>query len=140
MTSYDSNNIFGRILRGDMPCHRVYEDSEVLAFMDVMPQTDGHTLVIPKSGSRDLLDADPEVLAATIRRVQKVAGAVKSAMGADGVRIMQFNGAAAGQTVFHLHFHIMPMYDGAKVRPHGGPMADHGLLAEQARKIAAALK
>ncbi|RDE09798.1 HIT family protein [Pelagibacterium lacus] len=139
MTAYDPDNIFGKILKGEIPSHKVYEDDETLAFMDVMPQSQGHTLVIPKSGSRNLLDAEPEVLAGLIRKTQTVARAVKSAMAADGLRIMQFNEAAAGQTVFHLHFHIIPIYEGVPLKPHSGDMADHSLLATQAEKIRALL-
>lgn len=139
MSSYDPDNIFGKILRGEIPCHKVYEDDDVLCFMDVMPQSKGHTLVIPKTGSRNLLDADPAVLATTIQRVQTIAIAVKKALNADGLRIVQFNEEAAGQTVFHLHFHILPIYAGIPVKPHSGAMADNAELAEQAKLIAAAL-
>lgn len=139
MDAYDPGNIFGKILRGDIPCHRIYEDDDVLAFMDVMPQSKGHALVIPKVGSRNLLDANPAVLATTIERVQTIAQAVKTAMKADGLRVVQFNEAAAGQTVFHLHFHIIPMYEGVALKPHGGDMADNAVLAAQAKQIAAAL-
>jgi histidine triad (HIT) family protein len=100
--SYDTNNIFGKILRGEIPCHKVYEDADTLAFMDVMPQATGHTLVVPKSGSRNLLDADPAVLAAVMPVVQTVARAAKQAFAADGITVIQFNEPAAGQTVFHL--------------------------------------
>lgn len=139
MDAYDPDNIFGKILRGEIPCHRVYEDDDVLAFMDVMPQSSGHTLVVPRTGSRNLLDAHPAVLAATIERVQDIAKAVKKAMNADGIRIAQFNEAVAGQTVFHLHFHIIPMYEGVTLKPHSGDMADNDVLAAQAKQIAAAL-
>ncbi|PZF75233.1 HIT family protein [Aestuariivirga litoralis] len=137
--SYDTNNIFAKILRGEIPCHKVYEDEHTLAFMDVMPQADGHTLVIPKMPSRNLLDADPRALGALMAAVQKVANAAKQAFGAEGVLIQQFNESAAGQTVFHLHVHILPRHGGVALRPHTGKMADHAMLAEQAARIRAAL-
>jgi len=137
--TYDSNNIFAKILRGEIPSTKVYEDEHTLAFMDVMPQSDGHTLVIPKAGSMGLEDTDPEVLARLIRSVQKIAPRVRDAMGADGFRIAQFNGAAAGQTVFHLHVHIIPMWDGVGLRPHSGKMADPAVLNGHAEKIRAKL-
>src|SRR6476661_3167992 len=104
--TYDSGNIFAKILRGEIPSARVYEDDDVVAFMDVMPQGTGHTLVVPKAASRNLLDADPATLARLIAAVQKVARAAKTAFAADGVTVMQFNEPAAGQSVFHLHFHV----------------------------------
>ncbi len=137
--SYDDSNIFARILRGEIPCHKVYEDEHTLAFMDVMPQANGHTLVIPKSASRNLLDADPEALGALMAAVQKVANAVRMAFGAEGILIQQFNEPAAGQTVFHLHFHVLPRSTGVPLHAHSGRMADHALLAEHAEKIRAAL-
>lgn len=133
--SYDPSNIFAKILRGEIPCHKIYEDEHTLAFMDVMPQVDGHCLVIPKKGSRGLLDTDPEVLAMVMPVVQKVAKAAVAATGADGFQIRQYNGPAAGQTVFHLHFHILPVKEGVPIKPHSGQMADHGMLAQQAAKI-----
>lgn len=133
--TYDPNNIFAKILRGEIPSHKVYEDEHNLAFMDVMPQVDGHTLVIPKVGSRNLLDADPAVVGRLMAAVQKVARAAKAAFGAEGVLIQQFNEAAAGQTVFHLHFHVLPRLEGVALRPHSGKMADHTLLAKHAEMI-----
>ena len=112
MSGYDDNNIFAKILRGEIPSHRVYEDDKVVAFMDVMPQAEGHTLVVPKAPSRNILDADPATLAALIPVVQKVAIAAKKAFDADGITILQFNEAPAGQSVFHLHFHVVPRKDG----------------------------
>lgn len=138
--SYDTSNIFARILRGEIPCHKVYEDQHTLAFMDVMPQADGHTLVIPKSPSRNLLDADPAALGPLMASVQKVANAVCKAFGAEGILIQQFNEPAAGQTVFHLHFHILPRSAGTALRPHSGKMADHAILADHAARIRAALE
>lgn len=137
--SYDPANIFARILRGEIPCHKVYEDEATLAFMDVMPQSDGHCLIVPKTPARNLLDADSAQLAAVIATTQKIARAAKAAFGADGILVQQFNEAPAGQTVFHLHFHVIPRYDGIALRAHGGPMADHGLLAGHAEKLKAAL-
>jgi histidine triad (HIT) family protein len=137
--TYDTNNIFAKILRGEIPCHRVYEDDAVLAFMDVMPQAEGHLLVIPKAPSRNLLDADPATFASLMPVVQKLAKAAKQAFSADGISIAQFNEPAAGQTVYHLHFHIIPRRDGAGLRPHSGEMEDHGVLAANAEKIKALL-
>jgi histidine triad (HIT) family protein len=139
MIAYDPNNIFAKILRGEIPSHKIFEDEAVLAFMDVMPQVDGHCLVIPKTPSRGLLDAKPEVIATLMAAVQKVAAAAVKGLGADGFQIRQFNEAPAGQTVFHLHFHILPMREGVPLKPHSGKMADHAILAEQAKRIIAAL-
>jgi histidine triad (HIT) family protein len=137
--SYDPSNIFAKILKGEMPCHKVYEDDTALVMMDIFPQSRGHTLVIPKSPSRNLLDADPAALAAVIPLVQRVANAVKAATNADGIRLAQFNEAPAGQTVFHLHFHIIPAYEGAALAPHAGGKADDAELAALAKDIAAKL-
>ena len=139
MTAYDPNNIFAKILRGEIPCEKLYEDESTLAFMDVMPQADGHVLVIPKSPARNILDIQPDVLSALIQRVQKLAVAVKKAMAADGVVVTQFNEPASGQTVFHIHFHVIPRWTGVALRPHSGKMADFALLKAQAEKIRAAL-
>lgn len=138
--TYDPTNIFGKILRGELPAHKVYEDDTALVMMDIFPQSRGHALVIPKAASRNLLDADPAALAAVVPLVQRVAKAVKVATGADGVRVAQFNEAAAGQTVFHLHFHIIPVYEGVALGTHaGGGRADDGELIALAKDIAAAL-
>ncbi|KQX42734.1 HIT family hydrolase [Devosia sp. Root436] len=137
--SYDPSNIFGKILRGEIPAHRVYEDDTVLVMMDIFPQSRGHCLVIPKAPSRNLLDADPATLSAVMPLVQKVAKAVRAATGADGIRLAQFNEAPAGQTVFHLHFHVIPVYEGVALGAHGGGKADDAELAALARDIAAAL-
>lgn len=138
-TAYDPNNIFGKILRGEIPAHKVYEDEHTLAFMDVMPQGEGHTLVIPKAPSRGLLDAQPETLAALMHSVQTVARAVKAAFDADGLTIFQFNEPAGGQTVFHLHLHIIPRREGVPLKRHEGGMADPEILAGHAARIRAAL-
>ncbi len=139
MTAYDPNNLVAKILAGDIPSVKLYEDENTLAFMDVMPQAPGHLLVIPKTGSRNLLDADPTVLAKLIQVVQKLANAAKDAFDADGVYVAQFNEPAAGQTVFHLHFHVIPRHEGVPLKPHAGGMADVDVLKAHAEKIKAAL-
>ena len=136
---YDPSNIFARILRGEIPAHKIYEDADTLAFMDVMPQSDGHVLVIPKVASTGLDDTDPEVLAKLIRVVQTLAPKIRDVMGATGYRLAQFNGADAGQTVFHLHFHIIPMYAGVALRPHTGKMGDQTAIRGHAVNIRAAI-
>jgi histidine triad (HIT) family protein len=141
MTStYDPDNIFAKILRGEIPSTRVYESDSVIAFMDVMPQAEGHTLVVPKAASRNLLDADPAGLGPLMAVVQKIARAVKQAFKADGVTVVQFNEPAAGQTVFHLHFHVIPRFDGVPLRPHSGKMEEAAVLQANAEKIRAALR
>lgn len=132
---YDSDNIFAKILRGEAPAFKVFENEHALAFMDVMPQVDGHTLVIPKDTCEDLFDADPVVLGETIQVVQTVAGAVIKAFDAPGAMIAQLNGSAAGQTVFHLHFHIMPRFKGLEFRMHARDMEDFGKLENHAARI-----
>lgn len=137
--SYDPSNIFAKILRGEIPAHKVYEDDIALVMMDIFPQSRGHVLVIPKAASRNLLDADPAALSALMPLVQKLANAVKAATNADGIRLAQFNEAPAGQTVFHLHFHLIPVYEGIALGAHGGGQADNDELAALAREIAAKL-
>ena len=137
--TYDNTNIFAKILRGEIPCHKVYEDEHALAFMDVMPMVDGHCLVVPKLASRGLIDADAAALAQLMPVVQKVAKAAVAAMGADGFQLRQYNETAAGQTVFHLHFHILPVKEGVALKAHTGKMADHAVLAQQAEAIKSAL-
>jgi histidine triad (HIT) family protein len=137
--SYDPDNIFAKILRGTIPCTKVYEDTEVLAFMDVMPQADGHTLVIPKHAARGLLDLPVEKLAILIARTQMIAAAVVNGMQADGFSIMQFNEAAGGQTVFHVHFHVIPRWNGIALRQHAGTMEDRAVLEKHAAQIKASL-
>lgn len=140
-TTYDENNPFAKILRGELPSHKIYEDEHTFAFMDIMPRSDGHCLVIPKKPSRNLLDADVATLAHVMVTVQKIARAAKIAFKADGMSIDQFNEAVSGQTVFHLHFHILPRYEGVPLRPHAaGQIADHTMLAEQASAIRAVLE
>ncbi len=139
VTAYDDGNIFAKILRGEIPCHRVFEDDVVLAFMDVMPRVPGHVLVVPKAPSRGLLDASADTLAALMPRVQRVAAAVVAAMQADGLTLTQYNGAAGGQSVFHLHVHLLPRHDGQALSPEGGPMERPEVLAEIADRIKAHL-
>ncbi|WP_209504226.1 MULTISPECIES: HIT family protein [unclassified Ruegeria] len=131
---YDPDNIFAKILRGEIPSSKVYEDAETLAFMDIMPRADGHLLVIPKTPCRNVLDATPDQLAAVMNTVQKMARAVMKAFDADGVTIQQFNEAAGGQEVFHLHFHVLPRHDGVSMRP-PGKMGDFDLIAQHAETI-----
>ena len=141
MTSaaYDKDNVFAKILRGELPSHKLYEDDETFALMDIMPRGDGHCLVIPKKPARNILDVEEDSLAAVMRTVQKLARATKAAFNADGVTIQQFNEQAGGQVVFHLHVHIIPRFEGVPLRPHTGEMADNAVLAEQAEKIRAQL-
>jgi histidine triad (HIT) family protein len=139
MMSYDTDNIFAKILRGEIPSQKVYEDNAVVAFMDVMPQGEGHTLVVPKAPSRNLLDADPATFGALFAVVQKIAVAVKKAFSADGVTIQQFNEPAAGQSVYHLHVHVLPRFEGVPLKPHTGAMEKPEVLAANAEKIRAAL-
>jgi histidine triad (HIT) family protein len=138
--AYDNNNVFAKILRGEIPCYNVYEDEVALAFMDIMPRIDGHVLVIPKSPVRTLFDADPEGLGELVQRVQKVARAAKDALGAEGITIQQFNEKAGGQVIFHLHFHILPRWDGVELRPPASVMEKPDVLEANRTKIAAALK
>jgi len=138
-TAYDPSNIFGKILRGELPSQKVYEDDATVAIMDIMPVADGHTLVLPKAPSRNLLDAEPETLARVIATTQRIALAVKDAFGSDGVAVYQFNEPAAGQTVYHLHFHVVPRFEGVPQGPHGSKMEDAAVLAANADKIRAAL-
>ncbi len=137
--AYDPSNIFAKILRGEIPCHKVFEDADAIAFMDVMPQAPGHVLIVPKAASRNVIDADPAVLAKILPLVQKIAQAAKSAFAADGITVMQFNEPAGGQTVFHLHYHVIPRYDGVPLKPHTGKMEDGAVLSANAEKLRKAL-
>lgn len=137
--TYDDSNVFAKILRGELPAHKVYEDDKTLAFMDIMPRGKGHTLVIPKTPARNVLDATPEQLAACMETVQKVARAVMKAFDAPGVTIQQFNETASGQVVFHLHFHVIPRWEGVPLGPHTGKMEDNEVLAANAEKIRQAI-
>jgi len=134
---YDDANIFAKIIRGELPCVKLHEDDRVLSFLDIFPQVEGHALVIPKAArATNLFDLPPDDLAALSIGVQRVAMAVKSALKPDGVRIAQFNGAPAGQTVFHVHFHILPVFAGQGERAHGsGVKADPSALEALAEKI-----
>ncbi len=137
--TYDPNNIFAKILRGEIPCHKVFDDADALVFMDVMPQSAGHALIVPKAPSRNVFDADPAVLAKILPLVQKIAVAAKAAFDADGITVMQFNEPAGGQTVFHLHYHVIPRYQGQPLNTHSGRMEDGAMLAANAEKLKAAL-
>ncbi|WP_062202469.1 HIT family protein [Aureimonas sp. AU12] len=139
MTAYDDANIFAKILRGEIPSVRIYETDAVMAIMDVMPQSKGHCLVIPKAPSRNVLDASDDTLRTILPEAARLARAVKTAFEADGVTIMQFNEAPAGQTVFHLHVHVLPRYAGIELDRHVSTMADPATLGSQADAIRAAL-
>lgn len=133
--TYDPNNIFAKILKGELPCHKVYETDTALAFMDIMPRGDGHVLVIPKVNARNILDVAPDDLAELMKAVQLVAKGAKQAFDADGLTIQQFNESAGGQVVFHLHFHVIPRFEGVALKPHTGQMEDQNKLAEFAERI-----
>lgn len=135
MAGYDSNNVFAKILRGELPAQKVYEDQDTLAFMDIMPRCEGHTLVIPKAPARNILDASPGQLAACMKTVQKISNAVMKAFNADGVTLQQFSEPAGGQVVFHLHFHILPRKTGQSLGAHTGKMENQDVLAANAEKI-----
>jgi histidine triad (HIT) family protein len=139
-SAYDPTNIFAKILRGDMPCHKLYEDADTFAFMDIMPRGDGHCLVLPKKPSRNILDVEPDSLAAVMRTTQKLARAVIKAFSAEGVTVQQFNESAGGQVVFHLHVHIIPRFEGIALKPHTGQMEKPETLAANAEKIRVALE
>ena len=140
MPAYDQNNIFAKILRGELPCHKVYEDDRTLAFLDIMPRAPGHTLVLPKAPARNMLDVAPDDLAAVIKTAQKIAKVSVQVFGADGVTIQQFNEAAGGQVVFHLHVHVIPRKDGIAMKPPATVKEAPDVLAEQAKKLADALR
>lgn len=137
--AYDDTNVFAKILRGELPAQKLYEDEQTLAFMDIMPRGDGHCLVIPKQPARNILDVDAASLSAVTATVQKLARAVIKAFNADGVSIHQFNEPAGGQVVFHLHFHVIPRFAGVELKPHSGEMEKPDILAANADKIRAAL-
>lgn len=140
MTAYDKDNIFAKILRGEIPCHKVYEDEHTFAFMDIMPRCPGHTLVIPKAPARNILDIDPESLAHVARTAKKIAVAAKAAFNADGITLQQFSEQAGGQVVFHLHVHIMPRIEGVALLPPASRKEDVKVLEDHATKLIAALK
>lgn len=137
---YDPDNIFAKILKGEIPCVKVYEDEHVLSFMDLYPQAPGHTLVVPREPVRNALEMSDGALQAAIVRVKRIGNAVKTALKPDGIVITQFNGAPAGQTIFHVHFHIIPRTDGQALGTHGGRQADTDELQAQAKAIAAAIE
>lgn len=137
--AYDPSNVFANILRGELPAHKLYEDDDTFAFMDIMPRGPGHCLVIPKKPSRNILDVDTDSLSAVMRTVKKIAIAAKKGMDADGVTIQQFSEPAGGQVVFHLHVHIIPRFDGVSLKPPTGDMEDNDVLATNAEKIRSAL-
>ena len=140
MPSYDSNNIFAKILRGELPCHKVYEDDHALAFLDIMPRAPGHTLVLPKAPARNLLDVAPADLAHVMAVAQKVARASLKVFGADGITIQQFNESAGGQVVFHLHVHVIPRKAGEPLKSPASVKEEPAVLSDQALRLAAALK
>jgi histidine triad (HIT) family protein len=139
MPVYDHNNIFAKILRGELPCHKVFEDDRSLAFLDIMPRAPGHTLVLPKSPARNILDIAPDDLAYVMQVAQKIARASLTVFGADGVTIQQFNESSGGQVVFHLHVHVIPRQEGVPLKPPASFKEAPEVLAEQARKLSAAL-
>jgi histidine triad (HIT) family protein len=140
MTAYDNNNVFAKILRGEFPCHKVYENEHVLAFLDIMPRSPGHTLVIPKAPARNILDIKEEDYLHVARATRIIARAAKDAFKADGITIQQFNEAAGGQVVFHLHVHVMPRHDGVALLPPASRKEDVKVLEDHAAKLVAALK
>src|ERR1043165_9266964 len=140
MPAYDPNNIFAKILRGELPCYKIYEDDKVLAFLDIMPRAPGHTLVLPKAAARNLLDVAPDDLAAVSQAAQKIAKAAMTAFAADGITIQQFNEGAGGQVVFHLHVHVIPRAAGVAMKPPASEKEKPEVLAQHAQKLAAALK
>lgn len=137
-STYQADNIFARMLQGEIPCHTVYDDDVALAFLDIMPQANGHTLVIPKLPVRNMFDMPADAWGPYMERVQKVATAVKAGMGAEGITIQQFNESAGGQSVFHLHFHILPRWSGIGLRRHSAETEKQEVLKENAARIRAA--
>ncbi|WP_414833678.1 HIT family protein [Afifella sp. YEN Y35] len=136
---YDNDNVFAKILRGEIPAIKLFEDDHTLAIMDIMPRGDGHCLVIPKAPSRNILDIDLNDLQNLMATVQRLGRAVVKAFEADGLTISQFSEPAGGQVIFHTHFHVLPRFEGVELKPHSGEMADQAVLQEQAMKIKAAL-
>jgi histidine triad (HIT) family protein len=140
MPAYDPNNIFAKILRGELPCHKVYEDDKALAFLDIMPRAPGHALVLPKAPARNILDVSPDDLAHVMKVAQNVARAGMQVFHADGVTVQQFNEAAGGQVVFHLHVHVIPRQQGVPLKPPASVKEAPEVLADQAKQLAAALR
>jgi histidine triad (HIT) family protein len=139
MPTYDPNNIFAKILRGELPCYKVYEDDRVFAFLDIMPRTPGHTLVLPKAPVRYILDVSADDLLAVMAAAQRIAKAAMKVFDADGITIQQFNESAGGQVVFHLHVHVIPRKAGVAMKPPASQKEKPDVLAEQAKKLAAAV-
>ena len=140
MTAYDTNNPFAKILRGEFPCYKVYQDDHVLAFLDIMPRAPGHTLIIPKAPARNILDIKVEDYLHVARATHKIAAAAKKAFNADGITVQQFNETAGGQVVFHLHVHVMPRHNGVALLPPASRKEDAKVLEESVAKLTAALK
>ena len=140
MPAYDANNIFAKIIRGEMPCYKVYENDKVMAFLDIMPRAPGHTLVLPKAPARNILDIAPDDLVAVALTAQKIAKAVVKVFGADGVTVQQFNEGAGGQVVFHLHLHVIPRKNGVPMKPPASEKEKPDVLSDHALKLSAALK
>ena len=140
MTAYDPSNIFAKILRGEIPCYKVYENDHVLAFLDIMPRVPGHTLVIPKAAARNILDITPDDFAHVARGTHKIAAAAMKAFKAEGITVQQFSEAASGQVVYHLHMHVMPRHDGIALLPPASRKEDGKVLEANAAKLIAALK
>jgi histidine triad (HIT) family protein len=140
MPAYDPNNIFAKILRGELPSHKVYEDARAFAFLDIMPRAPGHTLVIPKAPARNILDVKPDDLGHVMAVAQKIARTAMQVFAADGVTLQQFNEPAGGQVVFHLHVHIIPRQNGVPLKPPASHKEEASVLSDQALKLAAALK
>src|SRR5712672_4744463 len=140
MASYDPNNVFAKILRGELPSHKVYEDDRAFAFLDIMPRSPGHTLVIPKAPARNILDISREDFAHVARGAHRIAAAAMTAFKADGITVQQFNEAAGGQVVFHLHMHVMPRHDGIALLPPASRKEDVKVLEDNATKLIAALQ
>jgi len=139
MAAYDPNNIFAKILRGELPCYKIYEDDKALAFLDIMPRAPGHTLVLPKAPARNILDIAPDDLAHVVKVAQKIAKASVQAFGADGATIQPFNERAGGQVVFHLHVHVIPRKEGIALKPPAAVKEEPDVLAAQAKNLASAL-
>ena len=139
MPSYDQSNIFAKILRGELPCHKVYDDAKALAFLDIMPRAPGHALVLPKASARNILDVAPDDLCHVMQVAQKIARAAMQAFAADGVTLQQFNEGAGGQVVFHLHVHVIPRHKGAALKPPASFKEEPTVLAQNAEKLKAAL-
>lgn len=139
MPAYDPNNIFAKILRGELPCYKVYEDDKAIAFLDIMPRAPGHTLVLPKAPARNLLDIGPDDLAHVAKVAQKVAKAGMTALGADGITVQQFNEGPGGQVVFHLHIHVIPRKSGVPMKPPASEKEKPDVLADIAKKLSAEL-